>query len=337
MQARALWITEKRHAELRPVEVPPCGEGEILVQAIVSGISHGTEMVLYRGEGPATQPLTPRTSEGSWTLPAKYGYQNVGRVLEAGKKTQYAVGDIVFCRYPHQDYYTIDALDPELVYKLPAFDPIEIGILGNLADVSLSTLLDVPVRLGDVVAVFGLGVVGMFCAQFARRTASKVIVIDPLESRRALALRFGADLAVDPQDAIEAVAEVSQGRGADVTIEASGAPPALQTAIMSTGTEGTVAVVGWYGNKQVPLVLAPEFHFRRLRLVSSTVMVVGSGLQPRWDVGRKLETALEFLPSLHPTEMITHRIPFEQAPDAYRLIDEHPDQTLAVALVYGDH
>jgi hypothetical protein len=83
LQARALWITKPHHSELKPAEVRPCGPNDITVKAIASGISHGTEMVLYRGQGPAGQKLTPITSEGSWTLPAKFGYQNVGRVIES--------------------------------------------------------------------------------------------------------------------------------------------------------------------------------------------------------------------------------------------------------------
>jgi len=334
VDARALWISAPRQSEIRPETVRDCGPDDITVKAIASGISHGTEMVMYRGDGPADQPLTPSTCEGSWALPAKFGYQNVGRVLEAGRNTAYQAGDLVFCRYPHQDHFTIDAVDPELVSPLPEVDPVEMAVLGNLADVSLSVLLDVPVRIGDVAVVFGLGVVGMFCAQFARQTAGKLVVVDPLESRRELALRWGADLAVAPEHAVEAAMEASEGRGADVVIEASGAPPALQSSFACAGQEASVAVVGWYGNKTVPLVLAPEFHIRRLRVVSSTVMLVGSGLQPRWDLARKLRVAVEALPRLHADEMITHRIPFEQGPEAYRLVDERPEEALAVALVY---
>ena len=106
-------------------------------------------MLLYRGLGPAGQAMTPSTCEGSWATPVKYGYQSVGRVIDSGSASGYAEGDLVFCRYPHQDVYTIDATDSELVFKIPEFDPPELGVLGNNADVALTALLDVPVRLGD--------------------------------------------------------------------------------------------------------------------------------------------------------------------------------------------
>jgi 2-desacetyl-2-hydroxyethyl bacteriochlorophyllide A dehydrogenase len=335
LSAQAVWFTAPRCAELRRADVGPCDPDGIVVEAIASGISHGTEMLIFRGEGPADQKVTPSTCEGTsmGEFPIKYGYQNVGRVVEAGSDTTFKPGDLVFVRFPHQDLYTVK-VDPELVYRIPSYEDPEIAVFGNLLDVALNATLDVPVRLGDVVVVFGLGVVGMFCAQLARRTAGKLIVVDPIPARRSLALRFGADLAVSPLEAVDAVNDMSEGRGADIVFEASGATSALQTAIQSAAFEGTVVVVSWYGVKPVQLVLSPEFHMRRLRMVSSQVNVIGSGLQPRWDVQRRMNVVFDLLPSLHPKELITHRIPFDNAPEAYRLIDEEPESVLAVVLNY---
>jgi threonine dehydrogenase-like Zn-dependent dehydrogenase len=334
MDATALWIPRAHHAELRPDTAPDPAPHEIRVKAIASGISSGTELVLYHGLGPGDQAMTPSTCQGRWDLPVKYGYQSVGRVIDAGRASGFREGELVFCRHPHQDVYTIDATDPELVDRIPEFDPPEIGVLGNNADVALTALLDVPVRLGDVVVVVGLGIVGMFCALLARRTAGTLVVVDPFPYRRDLALRLGADVAVHPDDALAAVLEASGGRGSDVSIEASGAASGLQLAIDASGLEADVCVVGWYGAKQIPLVLAPQFYSRRLKLVSSSVLYAGSGLQPRWDLGRKLQVALDLLPSMHPEEMISHRIPFAQAPEAFRLLDERLGETMAVILTY---
>ncbi|MBS1860290.1 MAG: zinc-binding dehydrogenase [Actinobacteria bacterium] len=334
MDATALWITEPGHSELRADSAPAPAPHEIRVKAIASGISSGTEMALYRGHGPTDQAMTPSTCEGSWGLPVKYGYQNVGRVIDAGAASGYAEGELVFCRYPHQDLYTIDATDPELVYRIPEFDPPEIGVLGNNADVALTALLDAPVRLGDVVVVIGLGVVGMFCAELARRTAGTLIGVDPYLYRRQVALELGVDVAVPPEEALDAVMAASEGRGSDVSIEASGAAAGLQLAIDCGGLEATVTVVSWYGDKQIPLVLAPTFYSNRLKFVSSSVLYAGSGLQPRWDLGRKLEVALDLLPTMRPEEMISHRVPFDRAPEAFQLLDERPEETLGVILTY---
>lgn len=335
--ARAVWFTGPRRAELLPAVARPCRPDEVVVQAIASGISQGTETIMYRGEGPKDQPVTPETCEGEsmGSFPIKYGYQSVGRVIEAGTASGYAGGELVFARFPHQEVYTV-RVDPELLYRLPEHaDPVH-AVFGNLLDVAVNAMLDVPVRIGDVVVVYGLGVVGSFCAQLAKRTAGRVIAVDPIASRRRLAASFGIDDTVHPDDAPALIAERTGGRGADISIEVSGAPAALQPAIEGTGFEGTVVVVSWYGTKPVTLTLAPAFHMRRQRLVSSQVCAMGSGLAPRWDIARRMEVVWDVLPTLHPDELITHRVPFDEAPRAFDLFDEQPDDVLAVVLTYGD-
>ena len=201
-------------------------------------------------------------------------------------------------------------------------------MLGNNADVALTALLDVPVRLGDVVVVAGLGIVGMFCALLARRTAGTLVVVDPFEYRRDIALKLGADVAVHPDDAVAAVMEASDGRGADVNIEASGAAAGLQLAIDVCGLEADVCVVGWYGSKQIPLVLAPQFYPSASSL-SSSVLYAGSGLQPRWDLGRKLHGPRP--PTEHaPGDDDQPPDPLREGAEAFELLDRHFDQTLAV-------
>ena len=335
--ARALWFAAAGVAELREADVRPPRANEITVDALASLVSLGTELTIFRGLVPPDQEVRPRTVEGTFAFPIKYGYQVVGRVVAAGERSGFDVGDAVFVRHPHQSRFTVtvDWDDPPLTFKLPEYANPEIAVFANLLDVSLNALLDVPVRVGDVVAVFGHGAIGMFCAQLARRTAAAVVVVDPSPRRRQLALDFGADFAVDPAEAGAAIAEASQGRGVDIAIEASGAPPALQQAIRSSGMEGTVLVVGFYGSKPVPLVLSPEFHLDRLRLVSSMTRAINPSLRSRWNLSRRMHTALRLLPELYHPELVSHRIPFERAPDAYDLADRAPDDVVGIVLTYG--
>jgi threonine dehydrogenase-like Zn-dependent dehydrogenase len=135
---------------------------------------------------------------------------------------------------------------------------------------------------------------------------------------------------VSPEDVRAVVEEMSGGRGADVSFEASGVPRALQSAIEVTGADGHIVVLSYYGTRQVQLRLAPEFHFRRHRLISSQ-----AGAQPRWDWARRTEATLELLSGLSVADMISARVPFPEAPKAYTLADEHPDQVLGVLLDYG--
>ncbi len=329
----AVWFESNRRAVVRDEVVSAPGPGELTIRARSSLISQGTEMQVYRGQISADTDLGLETCAGSFAFPVKYAYQVVGVVEAVGPDVPYRPGDLVFARHPHQDLFTMRN-NPELLFRLPpAIDP-EVAIFANLADVALNALLDVPIRLGDVVVVFGQGIVGTFCGLFARKSAGKLIVVDPLADRRQRALRLGADAAVTPEELPEVVAAFTDGRGVDVAIEASSAPPALQQAIRATGQEGTIAVVSYYGTRPVALTLAPEFHFKRHRIVSSQVSSLGSGLQPRWDFVRRMNVVLDLLGKLPVKEMVTHHFDLANAPAAYEFVDMRANETLGVVFDY---
>jgi threonine dehydrogenase-like Zn-dependent dehydrogenase len=239
----------------------------------------------------------------------------------------------VFARHPHQERFTM-RYDSWLIFKVPSNLAPERTIFANLLDVALNCNLDVPIRHGDVVVVYGQGIGGSLISQLARRTAGRIVAVDPAAKRREIAQTWGADAAVAPEDALETVLELSDGRGADVAIEASGAPAALQSAIVATGQEGTITAVSFFGKRTVPLVLSPEFHYRRHRLISSQVSTIGSGLQPRWSLERRMATVFDLLTDDRLQTPISHRLPFSEAPEAYRLLDEEPESTMGVALTY---
>jgi NADPH:quinone reductase-like Zn-dependent oxidoreductase len=345
MKAESIWFSSERQAEIRVEEIEPCGSHQVTAQAIASGISHGTEMTIFRGQAPDAptalslpqdliQPQATMGGTFEQRFPIKYAYANVGRVLEAGQTSGLVPGDLVFARVPHQTHFTVDA---DLCTNLPRdLDPLDAATTIGLLDVAVNALMDHPVLIGDVVAVYGLGLVGMFTLQLARRNALRLIAVDPLAPRRELALRYGADVAVSPDDALAAVRDLSGGRGTDVSIEASGVPAALQTAIEGTGPEGTVLVPAYYGRKPVHLTLSPEFHMRRLKMVSSSVNAPDGRLSQRWTNQRRLDLDVELLGPLHAGELISHRIPFADAARAFELIDQHPDQVLSVVLSYPD-
>lgn len=334
----SVWFAAPRTVELRSETLRPCRPEDVKVQTLVSGISQGTETLMYRGEGPEDQAVTPRTCEGEsmGSFPLKYGYASVGHVIEAGSASGYREGDLVFTRFPHQDRFVVDP-DDEILYRLPDYPNPEIAVFGNLLEVATNAFLDVPIRYGEVVVVHGLGVVGLFCAQLAARNAATVIGIDRLESRRQKAVDFGIPVVASPEEAHEAIMRHTAGRGADVSIEVSGAPPALQSAIDTTAFEGRVVVISWYGDKTVPLQLSPSFHMKRLRLISSQVNAIGSSLRARWTPKRRMDLVWDLLPTLHPQEMITHRFPLSEAQQAFDIFDDRAADPLAVVLTYPNN
>jgi 2-desacetyl-2-hydroxyethyl bacteriochlorophyllide A dehydrogenase len=345
MEGRAAWFASARQVEIRTETVPPPGPGDVTVASEISLISAGTEMLVYRGEctGPEDLGLDRPGRAGSFPFPVKYGYQLVGRVFEAGDESGFSPGQRVFVNHPHQDLLTIPVrgslagrtLPLESVFLVPEDLPSDTAVLAHLFTVALNALLDTPVRPGECVVVSGLGIVGSFVAYLARLTASRLILIDPVQYRREAARVLGADAVVAPQDASATIAELTGGRGADLHFEASGAPAALQAALQGTARDGTVTVVASYGAKAVPLVLSPEFHNRRLRLFSSQGGGINPELSTRWSRARRMAVAFEYLhrPGMPP--IISRRYPFARAADAYRQLDERRDEVLGVALTYG--
>jgi 2-desacetyl-2-hydroxyethyl bacteriochlorophyllide A dehydrogenase len=332
---KAVWFDAPNSASVREETLLPAGEGDVTVQTILSGISPGTELAIYRGQGSKEQRVDPKTcmGESMGSFPIKFGYQNVGRVAFAGARSGFSVGDLVLSRFPHQAMFTTEA-DPLVIYRIPENIDAETAVFANLLVVALNALLDAPVRLGDVVAVHGLGIMGLFCAQLAAKTSPHVIAFDPSPARRAVAQRLGIRAAASAQEAHEEILRRSNGRGADLSFEVSGAPAALQNAIRSTGVEGTIAVVSWYGSQEVKLVLSPEFHERRLKIISSHISSISPDLQPRWNPARRMDVVWDLLPTLHARELITHRVPFERAQEAYQLFANGGD-ALGVVLNYS--
>ena len=334
LEARALWFTAPRTAELRPEMVPPPGPGEARIKTTATAISHGTEMLVYRGEVPPDLPLDLPTLAGSFAFPIKYGYASVGRVLDAGAGVEHlSPGDPVFVHHPHQDAFVVPSALP--LHLPDGLDPTLGLFLANL-ETALNVVHDAAPRLGETALVFGQGVVGLLVTQLLGLAGvNRVLAVDPLEKRRTLALEVGADEAFEPtEDLRERILERTAGRGADLAVEVSSSGVALQGAIDAVAAEGTVVVASWYGTKPVTLSLGGHFHRGRVRLRSSQVGRVNPELGHRWDPARRTQAALDLLPRLRLKELVSHRLPFEKAPGAYRLLDERPEEVVQVVLVH---
>ncbi|NWF80834.1 MAG: zinc-binding dehydrogenase [Chloroflexi bacterium] len=320
-KARAVWVVAPRQVELRGEAVPPPGPGQVRVAASASAISHGTEMLVYRGQIDPELPLDLPTLAGGFAFPIKYGYACVGQVLDVGPGVnEFAPGDQVFALHPHQSHFLAPA---GLVTRLPPeLDPA-LGVFFANSETALNVAHDAAPRLGETALVFGQGVVGLLVTQTLRLAgAARVIAVEPDASRRALARAVGADAALAPgPDLAEAIRAHNQGRLADLAVEVSGAPAALQAALDSVLDEGTVVVASWYGRKPVTLDLGGRFHRGRIRLRSSQVGRLAPETAPRWDHARRAATVAALLPRLQLAPLQGPRLPLERADEAYRLVD----------------
>jgi threonine dehydrogenase-like Zn-dependent dehydrogenase len=344
-----LLLTAPRAIRIVPYEDPALGSDEVRAVAIASGISHGTELALYRGDsafGGKRFDLDLRQFvEAAETepYPMRLGYEWVGRVDAVGADVRgIEVGDRIHLTLPHRETHTVtsasDLPAPWLV--LPrTLDPERAALLQS-ATIALQAVHDARLKIGDRVAIFGLGAFGLLAVQLAQLSGAGWIgAVDPIAGRRELAGRFGADCTLDP-DSCDAAREIklAAGRGGpDVAIEFSGRYEALHEAMRCVRLAGAVVAAGFYvGGAGSDLGLGEEFHHNRLTLVGSMSGWGAPHREPGWDRHRLRATALDLLVHgrLDVAAFVTHRFPFERAAEAYELIDRRPEETLRVVLTY---
>jgi threonine dehydrogenase-like Zn-dependent dehydrogenase len=308
----------------------PLGHGEVRVRTLYSGISAGTELTQYRGTNPfmdrrfdEARRLFVQGETPSWTYPVRtLGYEEVGEVVEVGPGAEdIALGSQVFGTWNHRSHAVIPAEAARQRAMPPGADS-RIGIFSHIGAVALNGVHDAQIRLGDTVAVFGLGVPGQIVVQAARASGARVIAVDPDPARRATAQQLGADHVLAPA-AAEAIKDMTGGRGADICIEASGAAPALTDAIRAVAYASRVVAMGFYQGEVAGLRLGDEFHHNRIELISSQISGVAPAGSHRWSKPRLWRTAVDLQHSgvLNLIPLITHSAPFAEAPALFERLD----------------
>lgn len=322
VDARAFWLAAPGRGEIRTSPMQSPTPGEVVVRALASGVSRGTESIVFAGRVPLSQYRVMRCpfQEGDFPAPVKYGYASVG-VVEAGATA--LVGRRVFCLYPHQDRYIV----PEAsVVPVPDAVPDHRAVLGANMETALNALWDAGPRLGDRIAIVGAGTVGCLVASLvAKLPAARVELIDIDPRRAALAAAFGCRFAV-PADA-EA--------GCDLVIHASGSEAGLSTALRLAGFEATVLELSWYGDRPVAIPLGEAFHSRRIRLQSSQVGEVAVSRRARRSRRERLALALELLVDPVYDNLITEQGSLDALPDAMARLAAQPDGALCHLVRYS--
>lgn len=320
-ESRACWIEAPGRASIRTEPAPAPGAGEVRVRALHSGISRGTELLVFRGEVPASEFHRMRApfQDGDFPAPVKYGYASVG-IVEQGPEAMR--GRAVFCLHPHQTRYVVPA---EAVHPLPEGLPPARAVLAANMETAVNALWDAAPRLGDRIAVVGGGVVGLLVAWLAGRLPGcEVELVDVRASRRAVAERLGVAFAM-PQDARP---------GADLVLHASGQPQGLVTALRLAAFEATVVDLSWYGQREVPLPLGEAFHSQRLVLKSSQVGHIAAAQRARWSHRRRLALALSLLRDPALDLLITDSAPFDQLPEVLARLAAGAPDTLCQRIDY---
>lgn len=312
VDATSLWFEAEAHCALRHEMLPPLQDGDITVRSLFSGISRGTEALVFHGLVPKSEYDRMRApyQDGDMPFPVKYGYAVVGIVEEGPVEV---VGRAVFALHPHQDKFHIKSADAR---PLPKGLPVERAVLAANMETALNIVWDAGILPGDRVAVYGAGVVGLLTAYIASRiAATEVVVCDTSPARRPVAEALGV-VFCPPADVPE---------DCDVLINASASPAALESALDHAGFEARIVEASWYGEKRAEIPLGRAFHARRLSIISSQVGAIAANRRARWDYTRRMGKALELLCDDRLDALISGETPFHSIADVYPDILASPD------------
>ncbi|MFI2203386.1 dehydrogenase [Streptomyces sp. NPDC020192] len=300
--ARAFWLRSPGHGELRDVTLEEPAEGEVLVRALYSGVSRGTETLVFRGQVPASQHTVMRApfQEGDFPGPVKYGYLSVGMVEEGPADL---IGRTVFCLYPHQSRYVVPV---NAVTVVPESVPPGRAVLAGTVETAVNALWDASPLVGDRIAVVGGGMVGCsVAALLARFPGVRLQLVDADPARAKTAEALGVDFAT-PDAALG---------DCDLVVHASASEAGLTRALQLLAVEGTVVELSWYGDRRVSLPLGEAFHSRRLSLRGSQVGTVSPAARPGRGYAERMTLALDLLADPALDALITGESAFEQLPD----------------------
>jgi 2-desacetyl-2-hydroxyethyl bacteriochlorophyllide A dehydrogenase len=323
--------------------------GEVRIQTLYSGISAGTELTAYRGSNPymrkrwdtAQRLFVPGKATSVRYPVVGWGYEECGTIVEIGQGVKRVkVGDMIYGAWGHRtetivkEKYAAERVLPANLHPM-------LGIFSQIGAIALNGAHDAAIRIGETVAVFGLGTPGQIVAQLAKKSGARVIGVDLYPMRRQLALDLCAvDVALDAQQGniAEQIKAMTKMRGADVCIEVSGAYPALHEAIRSTAYSGKAVTLGFFQGAGQGLCLGEEFHHNRVNVVCSQIYGVSPELTYRWNKARLITTVMQLQAEgvLNLRPLISHIVPFRDAADAFRLVDCDPEQTVQVVLDYAD-
>ena len=341
MLRQSLYFTGPREISLREESLSPPGPGQVLVRTLLSAVSPGTELLIYRGQAPrdlvADASIAALT--GTLAFPLKYGYAAVGRVEELGRDVAANLqGSLVFAFHPHESLFLAS---PDELLPVPAgLAPEDAVFLPNL-QTALTLVLDGKPLIGENVVVFGQGIVGLLLtALLAAFPLARLLTLDRYFNRRLASESLGAHASFDPlqpnvlADLSAALKSVGQDANADLAFEISGNPEALNQALAVTGFHGRIVIGSWYGTKTSELHLGGLFHRQRQVLIASQVSTIAPELTGRWTRNRILELAWQMVHKVKPARFITQRFPLAQADRAYKLLDQHPEEAIQVILTY---
>ena len=320
-QARAFWLTAPGRGESRGEELVAPSRNDVVVQALYSGISRGTEALVFGGHVPRSEWGRMRApfQAGEFPAPVKYGYSSVGRVVTGPDEL---TGRTVFVLHPHQTRFIVPTA---AVHVVPDEIPPARAVLAANLETALNGVWDARPHVGDRISVLGAGAVGCLAAWLASRIPGCDVELVDIKPRRAAVARALGVRFAEPAAAVD---------DADLVIHASGAPAGLDLALRVAAVEATIVELSWFGDQAVPLSLGGAFHARRLTIAASQVGRVAPSQRPRWDTRRRMQLALTLLGDPVLDALVTGESDFEELPDVMARLARSPGDALCHRIRY---
>lgn len=322
VRARAFWVTHPGCGAIEELDVEEPRSGEVLVRTLFSGISRGTESLVFHGRVPASEAQRMRApfQAGEFPAPIKYGYISVG-VVERGDVAMR--GRHVFCLYPHQTAYCVPVA---AVHEIPRGVPPARAVLAANLETALNGLWDAQTRPGQQLAVIGAGAVGCLLAWLAqRRFGLDVELIDIDPSRAAAATALGVPFAT-PDAARRGVARI---------VHTSGSPAGLALALELAAFEACITEMSWYGDRPVTLALGGAFHSQRLTLQSSQVGSVARAQRGHHTLRSRMEFCLRLLDDACLDALIDGESVFDDLPTLMPRLADDTIRSICHRIVYS--
>jgi threonine dehydrogenase-like Zn-dependent dehydrogenase len=320
-EARAFWVAAPGRGEVRTEVLRAPAPDEVVVRALFSGISRGTESLVFQGRVPSSEHerMAAPFQAGRFPAPVKYGYASVGTIEEGPREL---TGRTAFTLFPHQTRYVVPA---NAVHVLPDGVPASRAVLAANLETAINGVWDADIRVGDRVVVIGAGTVGSLVAWLAGRIPGCAVqLVDVNAARAAVAGALGVAFALP---------DAAAG-GADVVVHASGAAAGLQLGLSIAGFESTIVEMSWYGDRQVTAPLGEAFHARRLTIKSSQVGEVAASQRARWDRRRRMQLALSMLAEPALDVLITGESAFDDLPFVMAQLAQAPGDAIFHRIKY---
>jgi 2-desacetyl-2-hydroxyethyl bacteriochlorophyllide A dehydrogenase len=341
-------FTEPKIVGFELYEDRPLKSNEVRLRTLYSGISAGTELTAYRGSNPylhkqwdPPRKLFMPAEQPTLTYPVSgWGYEEVGEVIELGSEVKdVSIGDVIFGTWGHRTHHIVGEEYARNRVQAKSLDAI-FGLFSQIGAIALNGVHDARIRIGETVVVFGMGTLGQIVGQLAQKSGAQVVGVDRFEKRLEIARQSkAADIVLNAGDGevAERIRALTDNRGADIAIEATGSSSALNQAIRSVAYSAKVVALGFFQGEATGLFLGEEFHHNRVNIVGSQIFGTDPELTYRWNQLRLVQTFMRLQADgmLDLRSIISHIIPFDDAAEAFRILDQEPENALQVVLDFA--